>query len=143
MPKTPVDEAPAGPEMDAAVAEALGLEYERGHLGIHVFLEQEDPYETDDEYEARCLYRPSTDIAAAEVLWDKLAEDHWVVSVCYGPGRDGHNYASVQMQLDKFLAVDLMIRNPRDMNAKAETKPHAICRAFLKANGVEFMEMPE
>ncbi len=159
MPKVPVDECPAGPAMDAAVAQALGIktfphpELWDGSFGGGGWCPIcKHSFSSDAQAdEISCLYPPqySTDIAAAEKLWDKLAEDHWVVSVCYGPGRDGCSYASVQMQLDIFLAIDLLARiidlltrSPMDMDAKGETKALAISRAFLKANGVEEIEVP-
>jgi len=150
--KVPIDECPAGPAMDAAVAKALGwVKVECD--GIYYWSDPSvDEWHTDriasiystvgHKLEGAIVWSPSTDIAAAEELWNKLVEEHWVMSVCYGPGRDGSNYASVQMQLDKFLITDLMTRNPTDMDAKAETKPLAISRAFLKAKGIEYVEVP-
>jgi hypothetical protein len=93
MPQIPVDECPAGPAIDAAVAEALGWHEDTGWW-----------MDKDNEIqEAACIgcnskstWSPSTDITEAWELWEK-----------------------------------------------AETAPLAICRAFLKANGVEYVEVPE
>lgn len=84
------------------------------------------------------LFSPySTDIAAAWQVVEKLVDMGYVVSICWGPGGDGQRYASIQMQLDIALAADLAFRNPRDMDAVAETVPLAICLAALKAFNVE------
>lgn len=77
----------------------------------------------------------STDIAAAGEVWDKLADDGWIVSVCWGNGRDGRKYASVQLSIDLFLKADLMNRPITQMDAKALTIPHVLSRASIKAQG--------
>lgn len=134
MPKIPVDECPAGPEMDAAVAEALDLTLQRRDgetrwlylAGIYAS-EQDDWAEHEDW---RWVPSYSTDIAAA---WE-LAE--WATrNLFFRPG----------------LCVPIASDNrewsctfgAEENRAYGETVPLAICRAFLKANGVEYIEALE
>jgi hypothetical protein len=143
MTKIRVSDCPACPELDAAVEEA------RGNVACnkwtHVDFPEPGGYikncQHDKCYPVGYAAQYSTDLMAADSLWDELVVDHWVVSVCYGPGRDGRLYASVQMQVDMFLAEDLIFRTMRDMDARAETKPLAITRAYLKAKGIEYVEV--
>jgi hypothetical protein len=128
MSKIPIDEAPAGPAMDAAVAEALGYEYERGHLGIYVFSKRK-PDETSEEYEARSLFRPSTDIAAAWRLLENLKDERGLLAMLTEWPKDCWSIA--------------LFPAPIENNAMAKGISLAICRAFLKANGIEFVEVLE
>lgn len=75
----------------------------------------------------------STDIAAALEVWNKLADEGWIVSVCLGKGRDGRKYASIQASIDLFLKADLMARSATQIDAKAMTVPHVMCRFAIKA----------
>jgi len=113
MPKTPIDEAPAGPAMDAAVAEALGYECVCDEESLDC------PIHCDDDPWTKRRY--STDIAAA---W-KLVERE---CMRLGWTEDwGVPYAACRQLVCEY----------------GEKHPEAICRAFLKANGIEFVEVLE
>jgi len=81
-----------------------------------------------------CAKYYSASIAAAWEVWDKLTDNGWIVSVCLGNGSDGRKYASVQMSVDLFLKADLMARSATQMDARALTVPHVLCRAAIKAH---------
>ena len=133
-----VDEMEAGRCLDALVAERVmgwtevvvsGMP--REGLGV--------PPEGDALYQVVVIWDVkltipsySTDIAAAWGIVEKLATKHYITSVGWGPGRDEQCYASVQMILDRNLAADLVLNNPREMDGRGKTAPLAICRAALK-----------
>jgi len=130
MPKIPVDECPAGPAMDAAVAETLGFEtkwfgYPNGSKILLCLVgkiaSKHDGWTEQDDWRSVPPY--STDIAAA---WG-LAES------CR------HSGFGVGWSEDWGAPYCMM----GDTYEYGETVPHAICRAFLKANGVEYIEVPE
>lgn len=125
MPKTPVDECPAGPAVDAAVAEALGhkvvLHY--GQLmvktpdGLHA---DPEPYSTDIAVAWEALEHLFQLNSLQDIHLEHLEHTGWGISTCYNKvegGWDGWVYA--------------------------ETAPLAICRAFLKVNGIEYIEVLE
>lgn len=56
MPKTPVDECPAGPAMDAAVAE--GLELKMTPVSFNVWTVDEPEFLKDTEYKFNILTHP-------------------------------------------------------------------------------------
>lgn len=89
-----------------------------------------------------CLDLPyySTDISAAWEVWGKLVDDDWIVSVCWGNGRDGRKYASIQMTVDLFLKADLLNRPITQMDARALTVPLALCRAGIKSVHIAITE---
>ena len=123
MPKIPIDECPAGPAMDAAVAEALGWHWHdgRGTAGPSY-------WETADGDTAYIWdFEPSTDIVAAWELIENLKKRRPMVTI----------------QLDGWGSTWICWVDNNNMNQweKGETAPLTICRAFLKANGVEYVEV--
>ena len=130
MPKIPIDECPAGPAMDMAVAEALGWHIEfwqDGADGGCELCDEEGNHVRPWSYDPspRWRWSPSTDIAAA---WE------------FAPGiLNGKHlvFMGTHWAIWHFDGYDNM---PND--AVGETAPLTICRALLKANGVEHMEVP-
>lgn len=125
MPKIPVDECPAGPAMDAAVAEALGYECACNECLFICPIHSSDP-------DVKLHY--STDIAAAWEVIEYLRGET-ISNLGIKIGWDDHfsiRVAGYWKRYDDWW-----------YDAEAETFPLAICRAFLKANGVEFVEVPE
>jgi len=123
MPKTPVDEAPAGPEMDAAVAKVLGL---------NEFNDWPERWEHIISHNWNEMSY-STDIAAAWGLWQQLAKRFRWAEVMI--------IEASQSAMTLYHPTDSEFIRP--VEAFGETVPLAICRAFLKANGVEYIEVPE
>ena len=124
MPKISVNECPAGPEMDAAVAEVLGFktkwfESPDGSKILLLCVERDD---------WRSIPAYSTDIAAAWGLWDADMTIH---------RQDGQCHCILSPEYG--LCMELLLSKA---SAVADTAPLAICRAFLKANGVEYVEVP-
>jgi hypothetical protein len=122
MPKIPVDECPAGPEMDAAVAEALGFKTKGFEYadGSKIFLCLVGKTASGN-VAWRSIPAYSTDIAAAWVLAEKE-----------------------RMRIGWTEAWDVPYAACRELICEyADKHPLAICRAFLKANGVEHVEVPE
>jgi len=70
----------------------------------------------------------STDIAAAWGLWDADMTIH---------RQDGQCHCILSPEYG--LCMELLLSKA---SAVADTAPLAICRAFLKANGVEYVEVP-
>lgn len=129
MPKTPVDECPAGPAMDAAVAKALGYECvcdeEPSDCPVHC----NDP---------DVRFRYSTDISAAwgldglGWLWGFKEESRGLNVTIYNGGVG--TLACTFVEWDGAKTTYELIK-----------KAYALgrCRAFLKANGVtEILEEP-
>jgi len=129
MPKIPIDQAPAGPEMDAAVAKVLGLSEfndwpERWeHIISHNWNET--------------LY--STDIAAAWELVENIAQDGWRLELraklLHREAIRGYSLSFDKLMDDSTLDYICI--------SECSSVALAICRAFLKANGVEYIEVPE
>ena len=132
MPKIPIDEVPAGPGMDIAVALTLGL----GDIfqdGSNYYVASnraafQRMKETGRIYEQAghfCypLATYSTDIAAA-----------WKLAETYKHGGFGVGWS-------ESWGVPYCMMG--DAYEYGDTVPLAICRAFLKANGVEFVEVTD
>jgi hypothetical protein len=125
MPKIPVAQAPAGPALDAAVAEArTGNKWEEGWMqGVR-------PYPW------------STDIAAA---WELVEAEYMAII----PLDNGMWVAPLDVAMTNYwnspdgeLALsyyELHLGN----SIVADTAPLAIARAYLKAKGVEEVEVPD
>ena len=126
--KVPVDECPAGAVMDAAVARVLGYECTCDEDGAPF----DCPIHCDDVPHTKSRY--STDIAAAWEPWLQLTEEEphsWAMysskDGCVQIEHHPENWAR------EFGAGDVMAYG---------LAPLAICRAFLKARGIEFVEVP-
>lgn len=136
--KISIDKAPAGPEMDAVVAKELDWREGFVHTvtGDPLLVPPESAkrgFEVDRAGNAIMLSW-STDIAAAWELVEQLVQSNplqdihlehlehtgWGVSSCYDEAEGGWNGW-----------------------VYAETAPLAICRALLKAKGVEYVEIPD
>jgi len=142
MAKIPIDEAPAGPAMDAAVAEALGwLPYESDGVWYWKDMSDDDfPYWNHHAngygfVEDLKPWSPSTDIAAAWELADKISFRQDSTLGCFSV----HCYGWI----GECWEAGWVDQPVGDVVARAHTAPLAICRAFLKANGVEYLEIGE
>lgn len=140
MPKIPVDECPASPAMDAAVARALGLKVDWSEQpdGRKVAIYLGGEIDSKDGYGRWIGWRPnwcivaqySTDIAAA---WGLLPKMQSAYGILLGILHD--------------VTECKIMKNNKPIIGRAEGEAikrdaHAICRAFLKANGVEEIEVP-
>jgi hypothetical protein len=126
MPGIPVDEAPAGPAMDAAVAEALGWGYiNSSRFGGWCWRYPDDI--TGWLYEKPPRF--STDIAAARGLWGGHITILKIGNRCQCILHPKYGYC-IELLLSKATA-------------EGYTAAHAICRAFLKANGIEYVEVTD
>lgn len=154
MKKIPIDEAPAGPEMDAAIARALGCNVtigkREGRQAAFCNCESRE-HENPITYVSRMLKRYSQDIEAAWELVEWLhqrideAEDGnpdalpfalaWYQRLRLEFGRKTGWWASFDARNIKGIEPSFL--------CIAETARLAICRAFLKANGIEYIEVPE
>jgi len=137
MPKIPIDEAPAGPAMDAAVAKALSYEVEWSPqpdgssapiylVGTIVDLGVELPHWI-------IVPNYSIDIAAAWELEESLGVDQqsdYIMAL--------FNLVTTDLGAPGFLAFKKAVYW-RMVHAGPLNK----CRAFLKASGVEYVEVPE
>lgn len=118
--KVPVDEYPAGPEMDAACAEAMGWEPEYSHRGPfngwyrpgHRWISWED-WEPSTRIECAWELVESirSEVRADSDSWDEFVTDLNIQ----------HNY-KVSSLLRELSVID-------------------ICRAFLKAKGITEIEV--
>lgn len=136
MPKTLVDECPAGPEMDAAVAEAAdwvkNFLYDRDGLPKRTaYVDPSDDYR--EVVRDIATWHPSTDIAAAWKMESTLEVDQ---------------QADYVMALFNLVAVDLGAPDSCAFKKAvywrmAHASPLDRCRAFLKANGIEYIEVSE
>jgi hypothetical protein len=130
MPKIPVDEAPAGLHMDAAVAEVFETEPPFGSKawGASILGYWE-------AYNGIWYPRPfSTNIAAA---WEVITEARKI----------GFGF-TISDNANRFAEhIDCRFWRLRDDMRRGiaieGVAPLAICRAFLQANGVEHVEVPE
>lgn len=130
-----IDKAEAGHEMDVLVAEkVLGWNQIQYYDDRLLGLPPEAMVMWGDDVIPHLLpvLSYSSDIAAAWQIVEKLANEGYITSVGWGPGCDGRCYASIQIILDRNLAADLVLNNPREMDGRGETVPLAICRAALK-----------
>jgi len=123
MTKIDVREAEAGPELDAACAEAMGWERSTGgwlwranESGTHV--------------RSICDWGPSTDIEGAWELVEAMRHAAWDISV----------RAVVAMPDECSVYKDDEHGVEIEVLAIADTAPLAICRAFLLASGIEEIE---
>jgi hypothetical protein len=130
MAKTPVDETPAGPEMDAMIADTLGLTIRRQQWpdGLSRFEYFAGTYANEydgwaEHEDWRHVLPYSTDIAAA---WELLGHFDDYIRVC-----------RTSNDIFYFDIPNLSIE------IQATSAPLAICRAFLKVNGVEYVKVPE
>jgi len=140
MSKTPVDECPAGREMDAAIEEILGYS---GYFSDYILINNQrydiktwiwkdwTPEDPPKGWRPGIMPRNySADIAAAWELAEWLVQNHeFYITNFYNPGGWSASYR-------KKSGSDWI---PSD----TKTAPLAICRAFLKANGIEYVEVPE
>lgn len=149
MPKIPIDEAPAGPAMDAAVAEALGWKRTLMHpVDYHNWTNYPNVwYITPDGIIENVTNIPpySTDIAAAwgldKTAWRwKFYETPNTLAVIL--------FTSIEMQCEaawispSWPEGTIVIQNLWQ-DDKASTYALGRCRAFLMTNGVEYVEVPE
>lgn len=111
-------ELKAGRELDALVAEKV-LGWKRGKRFGNGNGEWEIPGRENDSYKLTCYRTPdySTDIAAAWEIVEKLSM--WVC-----PANNGHDWTAGRLSLEE--------PSPEG-GTWAETAPHAICLAALKA----------
>lgn len=146
MAKIPVDEAPAGPEMDAACAEAMGHQVYYCDIRKQFFVaSSKDAFEEMQERSAlfvntcsdkparycQRLPKPSTRI---EHAWQLVESDDWPESWVIDPeGKDGAWIYEWEW-LDEQNLIPICGGNPASL---------AISRAFLKAKGVTEIEVPE
>jgi hypothetical protein len=124
--KIKIDECPAGPAMDAAVAEVLGwenLHWEEVDRGPNHYA-PEGWWGDGPNGECYLDKSYSTDNIAA--AWELLSHFDEYIRIC-----------RTSNDIWYFDTVDLVIET------QATSAPLAICRAFLKANGIEFVEVPE
>ena len=130
MPKVPVDEAPASPALDAAVAEALGWE-QKGEGAALSWRTPAGKFRTREET-SYGSFKPSEDIAAADVLWDTLIEGNHIFSVC--PFHDYSARGGTAAQLMYGVFLDAQPDGPGKLIAKAETlcgeRNSPWCRGF-------------
>jgi hypothetical protein len=141
MPKIPIDECPAGPAMDAAVAKALGwVKVECD--GIYYWSDPSvDEWHTDriasiystvgHKLEGAIVWSPSTDIAAAWELLPRMQSAYGILLALL------HDVTECKIMKDDKPIIG------RAEDEKTEPSSLAISRAFLKARGIEFIEMPE
>lgn len=134
MKKIPVDGAPAGPVMDAAVAEALGREpcdaWERVHHAPPIYMKDPDTCHHKNCYPAEMGVPPySTDIAVAWEMESVLEVDAQA------------DYVMALFNLVTDLDWGLHGFREAVFWGLAHATPLDRCRAFLKANGVTEIEM--
>ena len=135
MSKTPIDEVPAGPALDAAVAEALGWKWmaypapATGKMLRGLYpprrYKEEFAAKGDEPVGVFDVLPYSTDIGTAWELIEEL--------------KDKHKLLAILMEWPKGWFVELC-HTPIKYRGIADTASLAICRAFLKANGVEYVE---
>lgn len=153
MPKIPVDECPAGPEMDAAVAEALGqcghyLKPENGS-GQYKCVKCEQRFAGLAYKEGYSVKSYSTDIAAA---WELVDWMHRRISEAESGNESTLSFNTKLYQRLQLFAwsngeewlASFDRRNIAGFSngfvSIADSVQLAICRAFLKANGVTHIE---
>jgi hypothetical protein len=135
-----VDECAAGLELDAQVAKIMGYrvqDYEEySQDGKHWEKRKTDYLWLLKENEpAKVAPKWSTDITAAWGLVEKLSQDDKVVRVSVD--------AICNSQLSSCSIHEPDLYETMLIEKIAETAPLAIVRAFLKANEVEYIEVPE
>jgi hypothetical protein len=143
-----VEEMEAGPELNALVAEVMGwrqfdfqgLEstigtkpdtwYDPDHLGR---CWKGSPFRIGDRYDHLFVpWAPSTNIAAAWQVVEKLYSEGWTINVgSLAAHPRGWRCTLTQMHADDFY------KHPQTWEANADTVCLAICRAALLAVGVE------
>lgn len=160
MPKTPIDEAPAGLAMDAAVAKALGyieVPFEtakRNPLEIRELPATESIWVFTIDYGCKInsmpwiyrrhfgagdfhLWSPSTDdITAAWELWELLSRQKPYSWALYSEGED----VTIEYYGDDYIGEREAGCGDWEREGKA---PLVICRALLKVKGIEYIEVPE
>ena len=149
MPKIPIDECPAGPAMDMAVAEALGWHIEfwqDGADGGCELCDEEGNHVRPWSYDPspRWRWSPSTDIAAAWelVIWCRANIEGQSLRLV-GPEHPDESGCAFENGWDASFVNSQYVYTDIGQHTNADTAPLAICRAFLKANGIEHMEVPE
>ena len=133
-----VDEMEAGRELDALVAEKV-MGWRRVSDGQFYFWPSKEMVEAlrmshPDLLAVDYFAAPefSADIAAAWKVVEKMYSDGWTVSVGSLAAKPrGWRCTVSHMHADDFY------RHPESYEANADTAPLAICRAVLKAVGVE------
>ena len=130
-----VDDCPAGPALDAAVAKALGcdvmMEKYAGRLAAFCSCELRE-HENPTMYVSGMLKCYSRDIAAAWELEQEMPYFKLIRS------------SSTYWQCKSVFCgdwLDHLCSSCGCQSADAETVPLAICRAFLKAKGVTEVEI--
>jgi hypothetical protein len=149
MVKIPVDECPAGTVMDAAVAKALShlvfcqLDFDRWFIasdrdafqqGLMNGLFWEGGGGREPRY---CLDMPnySADIAAAWKLFSYLCKEWFCVKSIF--------IKDLRIKVNLYRDSKALLYADPTITAIAQYAPLAITRAFLKANGVEYIEVPD
>ena len=136
MPKIPIDECPAGAEMDAAVAVALG--WKLNDTGDE-WLDAGGTYMKAAKYwriggnDDILPWKPSTDIATAWEMESALevdAQSDYVMAL--------FNLVTIDLGAPDFYTFKKSV-----YWQMVHASPLDRCRAFLKTNGVEFIEVPE
>jgi len=138
----PVDECPAGYMMDAAVAKCQGwhlsddgLEW----LGADGSWRRHAETVRVGSYRVNLRWRPSKDIHDADVLIDKGIEKGG-----YPNGfQIGNTWWSFSGPVSGWGVCFDTGGYGKETFATAETRPLAICRAFLKLHGVMEIEVSE
>lgn len=131
--KVPIDETPVGEAMNAAIAEILGLTVEWRRYGSEPYAVYLDGHYIGpngvEEENWKDIQIFSIDIELAWRLWDGNITVYKIDNQC-------------QCLLDPEYEPCMKLLSSK-ATAMSDTIAHAICRAFLKANGVEYIEVPE
>jgi len=119
MKQIPVDECPAGVEIDAAVAKAIGWQKITIGPGAENKLMASG---RDLDNRIRVVLQFSQDIEAAWELWEDVKKKVWADFI-----------DELEWRADTSCTFDVL----------RYITPLTITRAYLKAKGVEFVEVPE
>lgn len=123
MKRIPIDECPAGPEIDAAAGRVLG--WQRASDGFtRTWLSPGGSRIPNDDW------IPSTDIAAA-----------WELAI--NPPESSNHVAVYLLSVSQNITGDWRARFGEQSMAIGDTAPLAITRAYLKAKGIKFVEVEE
>jgi hypothetical protein len=137
MVKIPVDECPAGPAMDAAVAKALGLEI-FPHSGLW------DGSFAGGGWCPVCRRSFRSDVKAAEISCSEPPPYSTDLIEAWPLLFKMQSAYGILLAIFRDLIECKIMKDDRPIVGRAQNRDVtlAISRTFLKANGVEYIEVP-